>query len=109
MYAMHCSRPDIAFVVCNPSIEHWKGIRRVFGYLKGIANLGFLYNIFPAVLESYSDASWITSIGNNKSTSGWSCILVGGAVAWASKKQNLFNTFYNGSRICCIGSNKQRG
>ncbi|KAL0292255.1 UNVERIFIED_CONTAM: hypothetical protein Scaly_2598000 [Sesamum calycinum] len=71
----------------NPTIEHWKGIRRVFGYLKGTANLGLFYNRFPAVLEGYSDASWITSIGNNKSTSGWIFTLAGGAVAWASKKQ----------------------
>ncbi|KAK4390497.1 Retrovirus-related Pol polyprotein from transposon TNT 1-94 [Sesamum angolense] len=94
MYAMHCTRPDIAFVVCrlsrftsNPSIEHWKGIRRVFGYLKGTANLGLFYNRFPALLEGYSDSSWITSIENNKSTSGWIFTLAGGAVAWASKKQ----------------------
>ncbi|KAL0451611.1 UNVERIFIED_CONTAM: Retrovirus-related Pol polyprotein from transposon TNT 1-94 [Sesamum latifolium] len=71
----------------NPSIEHWKGIRRVFGYFKGTVNLGLFYNRFPAVLEGYSDASWITSIENNKSTSGWIFSLAGGAVAWASKKQ----------------------
>ncbi|KAK4400878.1 Copia protein [Sesamum angolense] len=35
----------------NPSIEYWKGIRRVFGYLKGTANLGLFYNRFPTVLE----------------------------------------------------------
>ncbi|KAL0303193.1 UNVERIFIED_CONTAM: Retrovirus-related Pol polyprotein from transposon TNT 1-94 [Sesamum radiatum] len=94
MYAMHCTRLDIAFAVCklsrftnNPSIEHWKGIRRVFGYLKGTVNLGLFYNRFPAVLECYSDASWITSVGNNKSTSGCVFTLAGGAVAWASKKQ----------------------
>ncbi|KAL0301617.1 UNVERIFIED_CONTAM: Retrovirus-related Pol polyprotein from transposon TNT 1-94 [Sesamum radiatum] len=96
MYAMHCTRPDITFAVCrlsrftsNPSIEHWKGIRRVFGYLKGTANLGLFYNRFPAVLEGYSDASWITIIGNNKSTSGWIFTLAGGAVAWASKNKHV--------------------
>jgi hypothetical protein len=41
MYAMHDTRPDISFTVCklsrytnNPSMEHWKAIGRVFGYLK---------------------------------------------------------------------------
>ncbi|KAL0437670.1 UNVERIFIED_CONTAM: hypothetical protein Sradi_0474900 [Sesamum radiatum] len=95
MYAMHCTTPDIAFAVCklsrftnNPSIEHWKDIRRVFGYLKGTVNLGLFYNRFPAVLEGYSDASWITSIGNNKyPTSGWIFTLARGAIAWTSKKQ----------------------
>ncbi|KAL0284264.1 UNVERIFIED_CONTAM: Retrovirus-related Pol polyprotein from transposon RE2 [Sesamum radiatum] len=91
---MHCTRPDTAFAVCklsrftnNPSIENWKSIRRVFGYLKGTVNLELFYNRFPAVLEGYSDASWITSVENNKSTSGWVFTLAGGAVAWASKKQ----------------------
>ena len=39
MYAMHCTRPDIAFTVCklsrftsNPSVEYWKAIARVLGY-----------------------------------------------------------------------------
>ncbi|KAL0283755.1 UNVERIFIED_CONTAM: hypothetical protein Sangu_2869500 [Sesamum angustifolium] len=86
MYATFAVRRLSRFT-SNPSIEHWKGIRRVFGYLKGTANLGLFYNRFPAVLEGYSDASWITSIGNNKSTSGWIFTLAGGAVAWASKKQ----------------------
>ncbi|KAG8657242.1 hypothetical protein MANES_03G053716v8 [Manihot esculenta] len=41
MYAMYYTRPDIAFAVCklsrytsNHSIEHWKTIARVLGYLK---------------------------------------------------------------------------
>ena len=41
MYATQCTRLDIAFVVSNlsrftsnPSVEHWKAIGRVLGYLK---------------------------------------------------------------------------
>ena len=40
MYLMQSTRPDIAFAVSklsrftsNPSVEHWKAIGRVFGYL----------------------------------------------------------------------------
>ena len=36
MYVMHCTRPDIAFVVCklsrytsNPGVAHWKAITRI--------------------------------------------------------------------------------
>ena len=50
-------------------------------------NLGILYNKFPVVLEGYTNASWITSTKDNKSTSGWVFTLAGGAVSWASKKQ----------------------
>ena len=94
MYAMHCTRPDIAFSVCklsrftiNPSIDHWKAIGRVLGYLKRTINYRLLYNTFPSVVEGYSNASWITSTNDNKSTSGWIFTIGGGAVSWASKKQ----------------------
>ena len=93
-YAMHCTRPDIAFTVCklsrytnNPSVEHWKPIARVLGYLKRTMNFGLFYNKYPIVLEGYTDASWITSAFDNKSTTGWVFVLGGGAVSWASKKQ----------------------
>ncbi|XP_070009682.1 uncharacterized mitochondrial protein AtMg00820-like [Nicotiana sylvestris] len=76
MYVMHYTRPDITFVVCklsrftsNPSNDHCKAISRVLGYLKYIKHLGICYNSFPNVLEGYSDASWITSVNDNKSTS----------------------------------------
>lgn len=98
MYAMHCTRPDIAFAVCKlarftskPSTEHWKAIRKVFGYLKKTIRLGLFYSDYPAVLEGYSDASWITSLSDNKSTSGWVFMIGGGAISWASKKQTCIS------------------
>ncbi|GJV78803.1 retrovirus-related pol polyprotein from transposon TNT 1-94 [Tanacetum coccineum] len=58
MYATHCTRPDIAYVVCklsrytsNPSQDHWKAIGRVFGYLKRTRQLALYYDRFSAVLE----------------------------------------------------------
>ena len=95
MYAMQCTKSDIVFVVCklsrftsNPSVDHWKAIARVLGYLKRTINLGLFYNRFPIVLEEYTDASWITSASDNESTSGWIFTLGGGVVSWASKKQS---------------------
>uniref|UniRef100_A0A2N9HBR3 CCHC-type domain-containing protein n=1 Tax=Fagus sylvatica TaxID=28930 RepID=A0A2N9HBR3_FAGSY len=88
MYAMHCTRPDIAFAVnrlsrytSNPSAEHWKAIARVLGYLKKTKDLGLYYSGYPAVLEGYSDANWVTSVGDNKSTSGW-IFTHGGEAEW---------------------------
>ena len=93
MYAMHCTRPDIAFGVCmlsrytsKPSTEHWKAISRMLGYLKRTREFSLVYNDYPTVLEGYCDASWMSSNGN-KSTSGWIFVLGGGAISWASKKQ----------------------
>ncbi|GJT38799.1 zinc finger, CCHC-type containing protein [Tanacetum coccineum] len=67
MYAMTCTRPDIAFVV---------------GKLSRLTYTGY-----PLVLEGYTDASWISNTEDNSSTSGWVFLLGGGAISWASKKQ----------------------
>ncbi|GKB09448.1 retrovirus-related pol polyprotein from transposon TNT 1-94 [Tanacetum coccineum] len=77
MYATHCTRPDIAYAVCklsrytsNPSQDHWKTIGRVYGYLKRTRQLALYYDCFPVILEGYSNASWITSSIDSKSTTG---------------------------------------
>jgi hypothetical protein len=95
---MHCTRLDIAFAVnklsrytSNPSAEHWKAIARVLGYLKKTKDLGLYYSGYPAVLEGYSNANWVTSVGDNKSISGWIFTLGGGAISWASKKQSCIS------------------
>ncbi|GJY98353.1 zinc finger, CCHC-type containing protein [Tanacetum coccineum] len=64
MYVMTYTRPDIAF------------------------DMGKLsrYTSNP-VLEGYTDASWISNIEDNSSTSGWVFLLGGGAISWASRKQ----------------------
>nr|GEV36192.1 zinc finger, CCHC-type [Tanacetum cinerariifolium] len=67
MYAMTCTRPDIAFAVGNLS--------------------RLVYIGYPSVLEGYTDASWISNTKDNSSTSGWVFMLSGGAISWASKKQ----------------------
>ena len=47
MYAMVCTRPDIAHAMgvfnkymSKPGREHWTTIKRVFRYLRGIASYG---------------------------------------------------------------------
>ena len=51
MYVMHCMRPDIAFAMYRPSrytsypsIDHWKAIGRVLGYLTRTIDLGLFYS-----------------------------------------------------------------
>ncbi|CAM8981584.1 unnamed protein product [Rhodiola kirilowii] len=99
MYAMTSTRPDIAFAVgklsrytSNPSEDHWKGVHRVLRYLKGTMNLGLVYSEFPSVIEGYSNASWISNEEDHSSTSGWTFLLGGGAISWASKKQTCISS-----------------
>nr|GEU56803.1 zinc finger, CCHC-type [Tanacetum cinerariifolium] len=69
MYAITCTRPDIAFVVGKLS----------------------RYTSNP-VLEGYTDLSWISNTKDNSSTSGWVFLLGGGAISCASKKQTCITS-----------------
>ncbi|GJY28762.1 zinc finger, CCHC-type containing protein [Tanacetum coccineum] len=88
MYAMTCTRPDIAFVVgklsrytSNPGTQHWQAIQRVLKYLKKIMDYRLTYIGYPSVLEGYTNASWISNTKDNSSTSGWVFLLGGGAIS----------------------------
>ena len=77
MYVMNCTRLDIAYSVSklsrytsNPGVDHWKTIIRVLRYLRYTQNYGLHYTRYPAVLEGYCDANWISDINDTKSTSG---------------------------------------
>ena len=50
MYAMLCTRPDICLDVgmvsgyqSNPVLAHWKAVKRILRYLKGIADYSLCY------------------------------------------------------------------
>lgn len=92
MYAVQCTRPDITFAISkfskctnNPSNDHWKAIGRVLEYLKKPNNLSLQYT--SAVMEGFTDASWISSMGESKSTFDCVFTLGGGVVSWKSNKQ----------------------
>lgn len=98
MYLMSCTRPDIAYAVSrlsrytsNPNVTHWKGIMRVLGYIRYTLDYGLHYTRYPAVLEGYSDANWISDIKDSKSTSGYVFTLGGATVSWKSAKQTCIS------------------
>ncbi|GJV64261.1 zinc finger, CCHC-type containing protein [Tanacetum coccineum] len=72
LYAITCTRPDIAF---------------------DVGKLGrLMYTGYPSMLEDYTDACWIINTEENSSTSGWVFLLGGGAISWASKKQTCITS-----------------
>ena len=96
MYAMLCTRPDIAYGVSqvsqynsNPSHTHEAAVKRILKYLNGTKDWGITYNGKNSTLklEGYSDADH-GSGEDRKSISGYIFILAGGAVSWSSKKQS---------------------
>ena len=94
MYVMTCTRPDIANAVgrlsrftSNPNQEHWKALIKLLRYLRYTVDYGLHCTKYPAVLEGYSDANWISDSSSTKSTSGYIFVLGGAAVSWKSSKQ----------------------
>lgn len=92
------NKTNITFATCklsrytsNPRTEIGKQLLEVLGYLKKTVNLGLFYIAFPTILEGYSNASWITSASDNKSTSRWVFNIGRGAVSWASKEQTYIS------------------
>nr|GEZ61749.1 zinc finger, CCHC-type [Tanacetum cinerariifolium] len=112
MYAMTCTRPDIAFVVgklsiytSNPGTQHWQAIQRVLKYLKKTMNYRLTYTGYPLVLEGFTDTSWISNTEDNSSTGGW-VFLLGGALITAGKEAEWLKTcslrFHYGLTPICI-------
>jgi hypothetical protein len=67
---------------------HLTAVKRILRYLKGTSKLGLKYEkIKNEQLIGYSDADWAGDRDDRHSTSGYVCLLSGGAITWMSKKQ----------------------
>ncbi|GAA0142710.1 transmembrane signal receptor [Lithospermum erythrorhizon] len=94
MYAMLCTRPDIAYSVglvsrflSQPRKEHWEAVKWILRYLKGTSNVCLCYGTKDATLESFTDSDMAGDLDSKKSTSGYLFTFVGGAISWQSKLQ----------------------
>ena len=93
-YATDCSRPNIAYAIgvfskftSKPSKGHWLAIERVIRYLIGTKSYGILNKKYLAVIETFSDANWITLLGDFLSTTGYIFTLGSGAICWNLKSK----------------------
>jgi len=102
MYAMVCTRPDIAQAVgvlsrfmANPRWIHWDAIKRVFRYLRGTSEYSICYHgnaIGPphlVCIHGFVDFDWAGDIDSRRSTSAYVFTMFGGAVSWMSKQQPM--------------------
>nr|GEU41217.1 copia protein [Tanacetum cinerariifolium] len=90
------SRPDIVHATClcaqyqaKPTEKHFKEVKRIFHYLRGIVNIGLWYtkdSVFE--LTRFSDADYAGCKDIFKSTSGEAQVLGEKLVSWSSKKQD---------------------
>jgi hypothetical protein len=97
LYGAVMTRPDILYAVSSlgrhlqaTGPDHWRAAKRVLKYLKGTMEVGIVYGGQGAKeleLEVYSDADWGGDIDTRRSTTGYVCMLNGGAISFASKLQ----------------------
>ena len=97
MYASLGTRPDITYAVSilsrfseNPGRAHWDAVKRVFRYLSGTKNLKLTYGAAQFDLVGYSDADR-SMHEDRKAISGYAFLIDGGAVSWASKRQEIIS------------------
>ncbi|KAL2226878.1 UNVERIFIED_CONTAM: Retrovirus-related Pol polyprotein from transposon TNT 1-94 [Sesamum indicum] len=108
-YLANGTRPDISFSVSKlarytscPDKTHWGALDRVLRYLKGSVSLAIHYGRFPAILEGYSDASWIAKNSGSNGCSGYIFTLEGGTVSWKSAIQTLITRSTFEAELCAL-------
>ena len=101
MYAMVCTRPDIAHAVgvlsrymSKPGKEHWTAVKRVFRYLRGTASYGLCYEGRLGLdrvvnIHGFVDVDWAGDLDRRRSTRGHVFNLFGGAISCMSKRQSV--------------------
>ncbi|MCO5582565.1 hypothetical protein L7F22_036462 [Adiantum nelumboides] len=95
MYAMICTRPDIAFAVgvvshymSNPRKKHWEAIKGLMRYLNGTKDLGVCFGGEDASVLGYTGLDYTGDMDKMRSTSGYVFLFTRGAISWRSHLQN---------------------
>jgi hypothetical protein len=90
------TRPDIYFSVClcthfqaSPRTSHRQAVKRIFRYLRHTADFGLWYSVSSSLaLHGFSNADFVGSRLDRKSTSGTCQFLGSSLVSWSSRKQS---------------------
>ena len=89
MYAMVCTRPDLAHAVSvvsrftgQPGKEHWQAVKRIFRYLRGTSDVGLIYGVDTLCLVTgYSDSNYDGDVDTRRSMTGYVFTLGGSVVS----------------------------
>ena len=92
MYAMVCTRPDIAHAVGvvrrymnNIGKEHWEEIKWILRYLIGTTTHELCFGGSYIVLQGYVDSYMAVDKDSKRSTAGYVFTIGGTTVSWISK------------------------
>ena len=96
MYAMVCTRLDIAHVVgvvsrfmSRPGKQHWEAVKWILRYLKGSSDTCLCFTGASLKLQGYVDADFAGDIDSSKSTIRFVFTLGGTTILWASNLQKI--------------------
>ncbi|GJU28472.1 retrovirus-related pol polyprotein from transposon TNT 1-94 [Tanacetum coccineum] len=96
MFAMICTRPDIAHAVgvvsrymAEPGREHWEAVKRILRYIKGTSDVALCFGDSDLIVTGYVDSDYAGDLDGSKSTTGYVFTLSGGTVSWVSKLQSV--------------------
>ena len=98
LWVMLVTRPDLSFAVVRlaqfaacPGKTHWSALKRVLAYLVTTKGWALTYGAGEksgSTFEVYSDADYASAdVDGRRSHSAYVSMLNGGAISWASKKQ----------------------
>ena len=78
MYAMICTRPDIAYAVgvvsryvANPRKENWEVVKWLLRYMRGTSSTSLCFGKGNVTLQGFVDVDLGGDIDSSKSTSGY--------------------------------------
>jgi hypothetical protein len=96
MYAMVCTRPDIAHAVGvvsrymnHPGKEHWEAVKWILRYLRGISTHALCFEGSDIVLHGYVDSYMAGDKDSRRSTTGYAFTVGGTTVSWISKLKKV--------------------
>jgi len=89
MYAMVCSRPNLAYdmslvsrYMSNPGKEHWKAVQWVFRYLRGTIDYCLKFGRTDKGLIGYVDSDYGANLNMRRSLTGYVFTVASCAVSW---------------------------
>jgi hypothetical protein len=99
MYAMVCTRPDLAHAVSlvsrfmsDPGKQHWEAVKWILRYLRGTAKVGLLFQGLeegePKVLQGYVDADYAGDLDQRRSITGYVFMVAGCIISWKAELQD---------------------
>ena len=95
MYAMVCTRPDLAHAVsvvsrfmANPGKEHWLAVKRIFRYLRGTSDVGLIYGgDTECLVTGYSDSDYAGDVDSRRLMTAYVFTLGHSVVSWKATLQ----------------------